>query len=229
MQKNGALLTVACVLLLFAFNCTFPLQRVTSTPKKHIYANQSIKCRNVLDNVDLPDKDKTLADDLEELISKFKKNTNHKEKSRLGFRRLASKNFLNEDDLRHYEQLVIMKKYPFLDIKELEMKFSPSNKDRRDNENFRSRVNMVPEPSICEPGDDLINVEISNRGLSGFAIPTQLVKHISTTEKKLISTTETPKLKSENSHKFSKKSTEKNILKKLKDDVNQFLDKKKKN
>lgn len=77
-----------------------------------------------------------------------------------------------DDDLRHFEQLVIKKKNPYLDLKELELKYyNPKN----------TRQSVDPgsigqDLSLCEPLEDGPNVEITNRGLSGFAIPTKLIK-----------------------------------------------------
>ncbi|CAG4982455.1 unnamed protein product [Parnassius apollo] len=107
------------------------------------------------------------------------------------------------------------------------MKYSPtSNKDTRQSVKFHSRVNIVPDSGICEPVED-INVEISNRGLSGFAIPTQFVKHLVTTDNKLkVTDLESNKQKLDNTDNVSKKSTDRNILEKLKDDINMFIDKK---
>lgn len=82
------------------------------------------------------------------------------------------KNIINDVDLRQYEHLVIMKKYPYLDIKELEMKYRPSGKNVRHSLPIES-VDIDSEPSICDQGEELLNVEITNRGLSGFAIPIQ--------------------------------------------------------
>lgn len=92
-------------------------------------------------------------------------------------KRSDDKNKLSEEDLRQYEQLVMMKKYPYLDIKELELKYSPSrDKNIRQSLNFASGSNIGVDPSLREAIDEGPCVEINNRGLSGFAIPLKLSK-----------------------------------------------------
>ncbi|KAI8420989.1 hypothetical protein MSG28_008132 [Choristoneura fumiferana] len=90
----------------------------------------------------------------------------------------TKKNKLSDADLRQYEQLVIMKKYPYLDLKELELKYHPSSgKNVRQNPKFAPEPELgAGEPGICESVEEGPNVEIHNRGLSGFAIP-QPSKH----------------------------------------------------
>ena len=87
------------------------------------------------------------------------------------------KNYLSEEDLRQYEQLVIMKKYPYLDLKEIELKYnSPPDKNIRQSGKYDAGSYYVGDPSFCEPFEDAPNVEIINRGLTGFAIPAKIIK-----------------------------------------------------
>lgn len=79
----------------------------------------------------------------------------------------------NDNNLREYEQLVILKKYPYLDLKDFDQKYrSVLLKNARQSEKFfNSHPDLENEPSICEAVDEGPNVEIFNRGLSGFSIP----------------------------------------------------------
>lgn len=96
------------------------------------------------------------------------------------------RNALSEEDLRQYEQLVIMKKYPYLDLKEIEFKFnSPPEKTARQSVKYDAGRNYVGDPSFCEPLDESPSVEIINRGLTGFAIPAKIVKSTKLLENKL--------------------------------------------
>ncbi|VVC88497.1 unnamed protein product [Leptidea sinapis] len=118
------------------------------------------------------------------------------------------KNILNDNDLRQYEQLVIMKKYPYLDMKELEMKLSPSNKNVRHNIHLHQGPNNENEPSLNEPNEDSINVEVVNRGLSGVAIPTKLAFNL---EQKRVNLTNLHDISSEN------------LILSLKNDINEYI------
>ncbi|GBP15021.1 hypothetical protein EVAR_6664_1 [Eumeta japonica] len=73
-------------------------------------------------------------------------------------------------DLKQFEQMVIMKKYPYLDPKDFESKYGPGSAGERGKVNVKLAA-LGADPSICEAPDDGPNVEIMNRGLSGFAIP----------------------------------------------------------
>lgn len=100
-----------------------------------------------------------------------------------------------EEDLSHYEQMVIMKKNPYLDLKELEQKLYNSGSKKS-----RASVSGVSEGGaggvgggaggvaevvgICDEGP---YVEIINRGLSGFSIPTKLMKSTGAGESKAAS------------------------------------------
>lgn len=96
------------------------------------------------------------------------------------------KNYLSEEDLRQYEQLVIMKKYPYLDLKEIELKYnSPPDKNIRESGKYGAGSYYVGDPSFCEPFEDGPNVEIINRGLTGFAIPAKIIKSSKLLETKL--------------------------------------------
>lgn len=129
-----------------------------------------------------------------------------------GPRRDTEKILLNEDGLRHFEQLVIMKKNPYLDINELELEYRPSGKNIRQSLKF-VESNLRNDPGIYEPLEYGPNVEITNRGLSGFAIPPQLLISKLTKEGKdgVIA-------------KITTKSPLKDVLGSLNDDVRQYVD-----
>ncbi|CAG9579868.1 unnamed protein product [Danaus chrysippus] len=103
----------------------------------------------------------------------------------MGIKNFATKNPITDDDIREYEHLVIMKKNPYLDIKDLEINYSPmSPKNVRHSIKMGFDPNLQNEPGICDSIEDVLNVEIINRGLTGFAIPPQLTKHLSMVEEK---------------------------------------------
>lgn len=137
-----------------------------------------------------------------------------------GLKKFASINSFSDEDIRQYEKLVFMKKYPFLDIQKLEMKYSPApSKDVRHSANLYLIRNIQHDPSICEPPADVLNVEITNRGLTGFAIPLYLSKNV------IVDNKSEAKLKNSNSHEFPPQKTE-NVLQSLKDDVKAYIDNK---
>ncbi|CAG4945633.1 unnamed protein product [Colias eurytheme] len=121
------------------------------------------------------DRSKKMASNIENVIRKIKDTTQDLGKNIYDHISPKSpvKYILSDEDLRQYEQLVIMKKYPYLDLKEKEMKLSPTNKNARQNNLGLHPEANINDPSICEPNDDSINVEIINRGLSGVAIPSK--------------------------------------------------------
>lgn len=141
----------------------------------------------------------------------------------VGFKSLANKTNINEDDIRQYEQLVIMKKYPYLDIHELDMKFFPvaSKKDINSDRLYLDR-GAQHEASFSDLGEDKINVEITNRGLSGFVVPPHLSKHGMVDSKSAMKS-------DENSDNFilTKKSPNSNVLRSLTRDINEYFDKRK--
>lgn len=104
-------------------------------------------------------------------------NKNLKSKKQVKFPVTAN----TDDELRHFEQMVIKKKNPYLELKEFELKYyNPKN----------TRQSVDPgligqDPSLCAPLEDGPNVEITNRGLSGFAIPTKLLKPTNIAENKI--------------------------------------------
>lgn len=115
-----------------------------------------------------------MANNIENALKKIKDSTQDVGKNfqlfMNGKNKETSKNNLN--DLTHYEQLVFMKKYPYLDLKEFEMKYRPaSNKIARESFEFESGSHLRGDSSLCEPLEEGPNVEIFNRGLSGFTIP----------------------------------------------------------
>lgn len=166
------------------------------------------------------DRSKKMASNIEQAFKRIRNSTqdfgkNIYERVNYGSRRDAEKNLLSEDGWRHFEQLVIMKKNPFLDIKGLELEYRPSSKNARQNLKFVAD-NYCNDAGIYEPVEDVPNVEITNRGLSGFAIPPQLLMD---TKTKL-----TKEGKDENVAKVTRKAPPIDVLGSLKDDVRQYVE-----
>ncbi|CAB3250643.1 unnamed protein product [Arctia plantaginis] len=70
-----------------------------------------------------------------------------------------------------------MKKNPYIYLKEIELKFSPTDKNIRQSVRFESGSlpqNFSVEHGVWEPMEEGPNVEITNRGLTGFAIPAKI-------------------------------------------------------
>ncbi|XP_038221567.1 uncharacterized protein LOC119839373 [Zerene cesonia] len=171
MLRNTIAVIIISLFLCLTFNYTFPLHRKSYRR----YANDTNMWRIHQNHGSIMDRSKKMASNIENVIRKIKDTTQDLGKNI--YVHINSKNpvkyILSDEDLRQYEQLVIMKKYPYLDLKEKEMKFSPTNKNaRHDNHGFHPEAN-INDPSICDPNDDSINVEIINRGLSGVAIPSK--------------------------------------------------------
>ncbi|KAM3967116.1 uncharacterized protein ACR2FA_011967 [Aphomia sociella] len=184
MQKNAAVLTVACILLCLAFNYTFPLHRDVNLKWPFIgsYRNHTQFCR-ALHHVDISERTKKMTNNIENAMKKLKESAHDIYFN--GIKKL-DKIKLSDDDVHQFELSVIMKKYPYLDLKELALKLSPlSNKNTRQSSNVEPEDNFGSDPSLCESVEDVINVEIMNRGLSGFSIPPKLVKSVSMVENKL--------------------------------------------
>lgn len=127
---------------------------------------------------------KKMATNLENAFRRFKDSTQDISRN-IHVHMNTVKNSLSEEDLRQYEQLVIMKKYPYLDLKEIELKYRPSDKNARQSVKYEAGSNYAGDPSICEPLEDVPNVEITNRGLTGFAIPAKVMKATKLLENKL--------------------------------------------
>lgn len=87
-----------------------------------------------------------------------------------------------DDDLSHFEQMVIKKKNPYLDLKEFDMKYYFPKNTRQ---NLEPGLNFEEDPTLCESLEDKPIVEITNRGLSGFSIPTTLLKKGNETKTKI--------------------------------------------
>ncbi|XP_049871202.1 uncharacterized protein LOC126370408 [Pectinophora gossypiella] len=238
MQRNAAVLTVVCIMMCLTFNYTFPLHRKTSRePDRNqdlYYANASISPTdnhefNIPTHRDtIADRSKKMASNFENALRRIKDSTqdlgrNIYDHMSSGFR--PQKNILNEEDLRHYEQMVIMKKYPYLDLKELDTKYSPS-KNTRQSLKFEQSANIEIDPGIWEPLEEGPNVEITNRGLTGFAIPPELSRHVSMLETKTKLNYLNPNDKPDDVSKISKKSSKKEILGSLKDDIKEYVEKK---
>ncbi|KAJ8724498.1 hypothetical protein PYW08_015972 [Mythimna loreyi] len=176
MQRNAAVLTILCILLCLTFNYTFPLHREGSNLYIDVYGNRSHICARI----DHRDGHKKIARDA------FKKMDSKLDTSQNAKAQWNDKNDLSEEDLRQYEQLVIMKKYPYLDLKEIELKYnSPSDKNTRQSGKYDAGSSYVGDSSFCEPFEDAPNVEIINRGLTGFAIPAKIIKSSKLLENKL--------------------------------------------
>ncbi|XP_046967338.1 uncharacterized protein LOC124535249 [Vanessa cardui] len=210
MQKYINLLIIVGTMFCFTFNSTFPLERDSSIG----YTNQS-------QNYALLDRRKRISSNFGNTFRKIKDTTQYFGKNiydhfNIGFKSLAKKCNVNDDEVRSFEQLVIMKKYPYLDINELDMKYFPNIKKF---DNLYVDQKMHHEASLSEPAEELLNVEIINRGLTGFAIPPHLSKHRMIESKPSIcKPSENPDLV------LTKKSSNQNILKSLTDDINALFD-----
>lgn len=109
-----------------------------------------------------------MAVNLENALRKFIESTPNKAKATCSH----AKHGALDNDLSNYEQLIIMKKYPFLDLQELDFTLSKNS-----GQNLNSdQVLSTQDPSFCESVDEGPNVEINNRGLSGFAFPAKVLK-----------------------------------------------------
>ncbi|XP_026330493.1 uncharacterized protein LOC113237992 [Hyposmocoma kahamanoa] len=219
MQKNAAVLTVVCVMLCLTFNYTFPLHREMSGSVNSFYPNQTEQCNIPVHHKTIVERSKKMAANIEQAFKRIRDSTqdfgkNIYERVNGVSRRDLEKNLSSEDGLRHFEQLVIMKKNPYLDLKEVELEYRPSGKLM----NVRQSLKFVEpsfrnDPGVYEPLEDGPNVEISNRGLSGFSIPSQLLMSKLTKESK-----------DENVAKITTKSPLKDVLGSLNDDVRQYVD-----
>ncbi|XP_047532055.1 uncharacterized protein LOC125067465 [Vanessa atalanta] len=210
MEKYINLFIIVGTMFCFTFNSTFPLERDASIG----YTNQSQKYVCL-------DRTKRISSNFGNTLRKIKDTTQYFGKNiydhfNIGSKSLAKKCNVNEDDVRSFEQLVIMKKYPYLDIRELDMKYFPNIK-KIDNLYMDQKIHH--EASLSEPVEELLNVEIINRGLTGFAIPPHLSKH------RMIETKPSTSKPSENpDFVLRKKSSNQNILKSLTEDINALLD-----
>ncbi|XP_047996782.1 uncharacterized protein LOC125234543 [Leguminivora glycinivorella] len=147
MQHFAPAFLVVCVFLCLSFSCTFPLHRAHPNDLTGLL-NRSRKCGGA-------GRAKKMSSDMQVIPSQeFPEFENSEVKRKL-----------TGEDLRQYEQLVIMKKYPYLDMKEFEIKFGPAVK------NAKYRDAEIAEASDCKLIDDGPRVEIFSRGISGFAIP----------------------------------------------------------
>lgn len=186
---------------------------------KHIPLSETEQCEIPVHHRTIVERSKKMAANIEQAFKRIRDSTedfgkNIYERVNGGARRDAEKNLSSEDGLRHFEQLVIMKKNPYLDIKELELEYTPSGKNIRQSYKF-VESSFKNDPGIYEPLEDGPNVEITNRGLSGFAIPPQLLLPKFTKDSK-----------DENIAKITTKSPLKDVLERLNDDVRQYVDRK---
>lgn len=118
------------------------------------------------------DKSKKMAANLEHALRKFIESTPKKAVDRCSH----GKHGEVDNDFNNYEQLVIMKKYPFLDLQELNFNVRQlASKNSGQNLNSE-QVLIAQDPSFCESSNEGPSVEITNRGLSGFALPAKLPK-----------------------------------------------------
>ncbi|CAK1543953.1 unnamed protein product [Leptosia nina] len=111
-----------------------------------------------------------MAANLETAIRKIKDTTQDIGKNIYDHINIPPKNtwkcLLNDDDIKQYEQLVIKKKYPYLDFKDVEIKLNP-NKNIRHNLRDVSNFN---EPNSCDTNEESMNVEIFNRGVQSMEL-----------------------------------------------------------
>ncbi|XP_060801977.1 uncharacterized protein LOC106137609 isoform X2 [Amyelois transitella] len=148
-------------------------------PKISFGRNNTHSCEP-LDHIgtSIVDRTKKMTTNIEDVMKKVNASAQEVYHSAMENKRLS------DEDLRQYEQLVIMKKYPYLDLKELEYKYNSAGKNIR--QSFKdepSGINVdTHDPGLCEPPDN-INVEVFNRGLSGFTIPKKFIKGLSTITK----------------------------------------------
>ncbi|XP_059053591.1 uncharacterized protein LOC131847904 [Achroia grisella] len=225
MQKNAAVFTIVCILLCLAFNYTFPLHRGTNMkwPITRVYRNHSQFCK-ALHHVDIAERTKKMANNVENAMKKIKHSASDIYLN--GIKKLPRKFKLSDDDFRQFELSVLMKKYPYLDLKELEQKLSPlSNKNTRQTYHAL-QADFGNDPSLCESEEDVINVEISNRGLSGFSIPPKLVKSASIDEGKLNLNNFKRRIDKDENLLDVSKTSKRNVLNSLKDDIMAYEEKK---
>ncbi|KAL0832002.1 hypothetical protein ABMA28_001501 [Loxostege sticticalis] len=221
MQKNAAILTTTCMLLCFALNYTFPLHR-DSRKSGPGYANSSHHWDDFFHAGSIVDRTKKMANDIEDAIKRIRNSAQDIGKSHDKESKRDDSNKLSEEDLRQYEQLVIMKKYPYLDLKELNLKYSPlSSKNTRQSFGFESDANLRADSNLCE-SDEGLNVEIINRGLSGFSIPPKLTKGEAMVESKLKFNNLKDVDKPEDSVTLSKKSSKREYLGGLKEEIMKY-------
>ncbi|XP_075975905.1 uncharacterized protein LOC142976433 [Anticarsia gemmatalis] len=199
MHRNAAVISVTCILLCLTFNYTFPLHRDSSKWNFNLYGNHSRVCEKATYHQRL-DRTKKMASNLENALKRIKSSTQDLSKN-IQARFNTVKNAFTEEDLRQYEQLVIMKKNPYLDLKEIEIKLSPTEKNTRQSLRFDTgplTQNFIGDPNVWEPVDEGPNVEITNRGLTGFAIPAKIIKSSKIAENRKL---EDPKYTNESDQK----------------------------
>ncbi|KAG6453376.1 hypothetical protein O3G_MSEX008104 [Manduca sexta] len=227
MQKNTAMMTAACVLLCLTFNYTFPLHRQSKDwPRFDAYTNHSNVCHNVAHRAIL-ERTKKMASNIESALKKIKDSTQDLGKNIYGHinsgKDSDNKNALSDENLRQYEQLVMMKKYPYLDLKELDLKYSPSSSKSVRHLNLELHTNLDNEPSLCEQMEEGLNVEIYNRGLSGFSIPTKPKSENTDFKQKL--NTNVRNIENPESTGLTKLVSKHNRLQSLRNDISNFEDK----
>lgn len=173
------------------------------------------------------DRTKKMANDIEDAIKRIRNSAQDIGKSQdKETKRDDTMNKLSEEDLRQYEQLVIMKKYPYLDLKELEFKYSPLyTKNTRQSFGFESDAKFRADSNLCESEEGL-NVEIINRGLSGFSIPPKLSKGVAMVESRLKLNNLKNVDKPEDSVVLSKKSSKRETMGGLKKEIMKYEHKK---
>ncbi|XP_052739964.1 uncharacterized protein LOC128198452 [Bicyclus anynana] len=179
-------------------------------------------------------KTKKMASNLENTLRRIKDCTQDFGKNiydhlSVGIKNLANKDAVTEDDIRQYEELVIMKKHPYLDLRALQMKYSPlSSKNIRQSATIPMDRDLQNQPGIhCDTVEDLLNVEIINRGLSGVSIPPQLVKHTNSDDIPLINNNVVRKTnKADDDNTLPITHPDQSILKSLKEEINAYMDRK---
>ncbi|KAJ0177727.1 hypothetical protein K1T71_006600 [Dendrolimus kikuchii] len=232
MQRLAATLTVICILLCLAFNYTFPLHRECSKWFLLDIGNRTINCDKAEHEFNIVERSKKMSNNIENAFKKMIDSTQDVGRNiyeHLNADKCDNKNTLSGEDLKQYEQLVIMKKYPYLDLKELELKFSPSGKNVRQNVKYESGINLGGDSGICEPVEDGPNVEIINRGLTGFAIPGLLAKPpnmVVENKLNLNNLKNVEDVTAKTSSKMTKKFAGQSDLKNLKDDIIEFEERK---
>ncbi|XP_039750827.1 uncharacterized protein LOC120627054 [Pararge aegeria] len=227
MQKCAGFLTIFYFFVYLRINSTHPFHRDNVTKVGHqTYPNMSQRCV-------LMERTKTMASNLENTLRRFKDSTQDFGKSiydhlNTGIKTLANRDAITEDEIRQYEELVIMKKHPYIDLKALEMKYSPlPSKNTRQSATFVVDRRIQNEPGInCDTVEELLNVEIINRGLSGFFIPSLLAKHTESADSKLVNNVRKINMANEINTFTVGLPSDRNVIKSLKDDIKAYMERK---
>lgn len=128
------------------------------------------------------------------------------------------------NDLSNFDEMVLKKKNPYADLKEMELKYYNGKNSRQI---VDPGVNLVEEPVLCEQ-ENGINVEIINRGLSGFTVPAKLLKNVGVLAKVNIgqSNLDNDLLPAISKQQPTRRNPDVELLSALEDDIKQFAENK---